>query len=122
MRKVIKAILTGGAATALVIAGAGTAAAHNNGYGAAPNHYASNTYLTGAAVGGGRMYYGVHEMINGTDRNNDSSYYHGTKQHRASVKNSTGAVVRSGDKAGGIWAQATQDATAFGNQAYWYTY
>jgi hypothetical protein len=38
------------------------------------------------------------------------------------VKNSTGAVVRSGDKAGGIWAQATQDATAFGNQAYWYTY
>jgi hypothetical protein len=122
MSKIVKIALGGAFAAALVLGSAGAASAHNNGYGGAPNHYASNTYLTGSAVGGGSMYYGVHSMINGSDTNNDSSYYHGSSLHRASVKNSTGNVVRSADKSGGIWAQATQDATAWGNEAYWYVY
>lgn len=109
-------------AAVLVLGNAGIASAHNNGYGGAPNHYASNTYVTGSSVGGGSMYYGVHSMINGSDTANDSSYYHGSSLHRSSVKNSTGQVIRSGDKGGGIWAQATQNATAWGNEAYWYVY
>lgn len=110
------------AALAFVGASTGPAAAHNNGYGEAPNHYASSNFMSGSVVGGGKMYYGVHQMLNGDDRNNDSSYYHATKKHRASVKNSTGNVIRSGDKGGGTWAQATQDATAWGNEAYWFVY
>lgn len=122
MNRIVQTLTGTAVAAILVVATAGVASAHNNGYGGAPDHYASATYVTGSTVGGGKMYYGVHAMINGTDKNNDSSYYHGTKRHRASVKNSTGNVVRSADKSGGTWAQATQDATSWGNQAYWYVY
>jgi hypothetical protein len=122
MKKISKVALGSVFAASLVLGSASVASAHDNGYGGAPNHYASNTYLTGASINNGSMYYGVHSMINGSDTNNDSSYYHGSLLHRASVKNSTGNVVRSSDRSGGLWAQATQDATTSGNQAFWYTY
>ncbi|MFT4156473.1 MAG: lactococcin 972 family bacteriocin [Microbacterium sp.] len=102
----------------LIAGGSTSASAHDlNGHG-----WAADTKVEGSAVGGGKHYYGVHELINGSNRGNDSSYYHATKKHRASVKNSTGSIVRSADKSGGIWARATQPGTLWGNEAYWYTY
>ena len=75
-----------------------------------------------SAAGGGKHWFGIHENLNGSDRGNDSSYYHATKKHRSSVQNSTGAIVRSSDRSAGIWARAWQPATGWGNKAYWYTY
>ncbi len=102
----------------LVAGGTVSASAHDlNGYG-----WAASSKEEGSVVGGGKHWYGVHENLNGSNRGNDSSYYHGSKKHRASVKNSTGTVVRSSDKSAGVWARATQPGTAWGNEAYWYAY
>lgn len=110
-------VLAGLVAAGLLVGAGASASAHDLGYG-----WAANSKVEGSAAGGGKHWYGVHENLNGSNRGNDSSYYHASKKHRSSVKNSTGVVVRSSDQNGGIWARSWQTATAWGNEAYWYTY
>lgn len=122
MKSASKIMAGGLLAAALVIGGSAAAFAHNNGFDSGHNHYAATHKVTGASVSNGTWQYGVHELANGSHKNNDSSYYNGSRKHRASVKNATGKYVRSLDKPAGKWAQATQGATASGNLAYWYAY
>lgn len=118
MRKRTASVVAGLLAIGFVAGGSVSASAHDlNGYG-----WAADSKVEGSAVGGGKHYYGVHELLNGSNRGNDSSYYHATRSHRASVKNSTGSIVRSADQKAGVWARATQPATTSGNEAYWYAY
>ncbi|MCT1478116.1 lactococcin 972 family bacteriocin [Microbacterium sp. p3-SID336] len=117
MRKRTASVLAGLLAIGIVAGGGMSASAHDLGYG-----WAASSKVEGSAVGGGKHWYGVHENLNGSNRGNDSSYFHASKKHRSSVKNSTGSIVRSSDQNGGIWARAWQPATASGNQAFWFTY
>jgi len=123
MKRRMKAAAVAALTISVTLAGAASAHAHNAGFSSgAPNGYASNSHVTGSAVNGGNWFYGVHDILyGGPDENVDSSYYHGTRKHRSSVT-SNGVVTRSGDKAPGIWAQATRDRAASGNTAHWYTY
>ncbi|WP_239253743.1 lactococcin 972 family bacteriocin [Listeria ilorinensis] len=52
---------------------------------------------------------------------NYSEYYHSTRQHSTTVKNSTGRSVSSGWVAKGKWAKASCKASLSGNKAYWNT-
>lgn len=117
MKKRTSSLLAALLALGLVAGGGTTGSAHDLGYG-----WASSSKVEGNAAGGGKHWFGVHQNLNGSDRGNDSSYYHATRKHRASVQNSTGTIVRSSDKGAGIWARAWQPATAWGNKAFWYRY
>lgn len=117
MKKRKSALVVGLLVASAVAGGALSANAHDLGYG-----WAASSKVEGSASGYGKHWYGVHESVNGSNRGNDSSYFHATKRHRASVKNSTGSVVRSADQGPGVWARAWQPATGWGNYAYWYAY
>lgn len=118
MKKTVAALASCLMAVGLVSGAAAPAAAHDpHGYG-----WASSDKVEGTIAGGGKHWYGVHTNINGTNRRNDSSYYHATKKHRASVQNPKYGVTRSADTVKGKWARADQPASPSGNQAYWYAY
>lgn len=103
-----------GAARVLAIAAAAPASAHNNGFSGGPNHYADSNHTY---PDGGSWYYGIHEMINGSERNVDSAYYHGSSYHRASVQGQY--YDNSGWVSSGQWAYATASARWMNNYSYY---
>jgi lactococcin 972 family bacteriocin len=96
MKNSLKPLVAVAAAGAIILGGAGTAAAVTEN------------------VGGGTWTHYVADK-------NVSNYYHQNVKHSATAVNNVGSST-SGQVAKGVWANSWVYASAWGNKAYWNTY